>query len=249
MPMAVASPSTRPTRWCRSARCRTSRSIRISAARFWSSASAARSSRPSGWCRKGLSDAIVRMQDEAFDGFGAIVDAIMTQAEARLKILNKRAARDLSGVRSRHRPAMRRQRRVFRRHRQSCARLRRRSPGARGRDRDVLGSDRSARRDPVADAPRRQRGRRPRADPRDGLVRFLSRPRRRRPQRQHHARQQEGRARQYRREVAGLDRQIRLERDRGRARARREGEAEGHAVCGDAGVATSSAARCSSPPA
>ena len=39
---------------------------------------------------EGLGDAIVRMQDEAFDGFGAIVDAIMTQAEARLKILNKR---------------------------------------------------------------------------------------------------------------------------------------------------------------
>src|SRR5689334_12004509 len=38
----------------------------------------------------GLGDAIVRMQDEAFDGFGAIVDAVMTQAEARLKILNKR---------------------------------------------------------------------------------------------------------------------------------------------------------------
>src|SRR6201981_906508 len=39
---------------------------------------------------EGISDAIVRMQDEAFDGFGAIVEAIMTQAEARLKILNKR---------------------------------------------------------------------------------------------------------------------------------------------------------------
>ncbi|OAF04842.1 galactarate dehydratase [Bradyrhizobium centrolobii] len=39
---------------------------------------------------EGVGDAIVRMQDEAFDGFGAIVDAIMTQAEARLKILNTR---------------------------------------------------------------------------------------------------------------------------------------------------------------
>lgn len=39
---------------------------------------------------EGVSDAIVRMQDEAFDGFGAIVEAIMTQAEARLKILNNR---------------------------------------------------------------------------------------------------------------------------------------------------------------
>ncbi|KJC61589.1 galactarate dehydrogenase [Bradyrhizobium sp. LTSPM299] len=39
---------------------------------------------------EGVNNAIVRMQDEAFDGFGAIVDAIMTQAEARLKILNAR---------------------------------------------------------------------------------------------------------------------------------------------------------------
>ena len=39
---------------------------------------------------EGVGDAIVRMQDEAFDGFGAIVDAIMTQAEARLKVLNRR---------------------------------------------------------------------------------------------------------------------------------------------------------------
>jgi len=39
---------------------------------------------------EGLGDAIVRMQDEAFDGFGAIVDAVMTQAEGRLKVLNNR---------------------------------------------------------------------------------------------------------------------------------------------------------------
>ncbi|MFB6463535.1 galactarate dehydratase [Bradyrhizobium tunisiense] len=39
---------------------------------------------------EGVSDAIVRMQDEAFDGFGAIVDAIMSQAESRLKVLNAR---------------------------------------------------------------------------------------------------------------------------------------------------------------
>ncbi|MDA9441540.1 galactarate dehydrogenase [Bradyrhizobium sp. CCBAU 51745] len=39
---------------------------------------------------EGVNDAIVRMQDEAFDGFGAIVDAIVTQAEARLKVLNSR---------------------------------------------------------------------------------------------------------------------------------------------------------------
>jgi galactarate dehydratase len=39
---------------------------------------------------EGSGDAIVRMQDEAFDGFGAIVNAVMTRAETRLKILNKR---------------------------------------------------------------------------------------------------------------------------------------------------------------
>jgi len=33
---------------------------------------------------------VVRMQDEAFDGFGAIVDAIMAMADARLAVLNAR---------------------------------------------------------------------------------------------------------------------------------------------------------------
>jgi galactarate dehydratase len=39
---------------------------------------------------EGKADAVVRMQDEAFDGFGAIVDAIMTMADARLAVLNQR---------------------------------------------------------------------------------------------------------------------------------------------------------------
>ena len=39
---------------------------------------------------EGTEDSIVRMQDEAFDGFGAIVDAIMSQADRRLAQLNKR---------------------------------------------------------------------------------------------------------------------------------------------------------------
>ena len=39
---------------------------------------------------EGVGDAIVRMQDEAFDGFGAIVDAIMAQADARLAVLDRR---------------------------------------------------------------------------------------------------------------------------------------------------------------
>src|SRR6202043_557588 len=39
---------------------------------------------------EGMGDAIVRMQDEAFDGFGPIVEHIMTMAEARLAVLNQR---------------------------------------------------------------------------------------------------------------------------------------------------------------
>ena len=39
---------------------------------------------------EGINDAIVRMQDEAFDGFGAIVGRIMAMADARLAVLNKR---------------------------------------------------------------------------------------------------------------------------------------------------------------
>ena len=39
---------------------------------------------------EGVNDSIVRMQDEAFVGFGAIVDAIMAQADARLAVLNRR---------------------------------------------------------------------------------------------------------------------------------------------------------------
>src|SRR5258708_6387935 len=38
----------------------------------------------------GAGDNIVRMQDEAFDGFGAIVEAIMDMADARLAVLNRR---------------------------------------------------------------------------------------------------------------------------------------------------------------
>src|SRR5215510_8100871 len=37
---------------------------------------------------EGVGNSIVRMQDEAFDGFGAIVDAIISMADARLAVLN-----------------------------------------------------------------------------------------------------------------------------------------------------------------
>jgi galactarate dehydratase len=39
---------------------------------------------------EGVGDSIVRMQDESFDGFGAIVDAIIAQADARLAVLDRR---------------------------------------------------------------------------------------------------------------------------------------------------------------
>ena len=39
---------------------------------------------------EGTDSSVVRMQDEAFDGFGAIVDAIMDMADARLAVLNAR---------------------------------------------------------------------------------------------------------------------------------------------------------------
>jgi len=39
---------------------------------------------------EGAADSVVRMQDEAFDGFGAIVDAIMAMADARLAVLDQR---------------------------------------------------------------------------------------------------------------------------------------------------------------
>ena len=46
---------------------------------------------PEGMASASMDDSdIVRMQDEAFDGFGAIVDAIMRMAEARLAVLNQR---------------------------------------------------------------------------------------------------------------------------------------------------------------
>ncbi|HLG81803.1 MAG TPA: galactarate dehydratase [Bradyrhizobium sp.] len=39
---------------------------------------------------EGASNSILRMQDEAFEGFGAIVDGILAMADARLKVLNRR---------------------------------------------------------------------------------------------------------------------------------------------------------------
>src|SRR5579871_1541168 len=39
---------------------------------------------------EGASNSILRMQDEAFEGFGAIFDGILAMADARLKVLNQR---------------------------------------------------------------------------------------------------------------------------------------------------------------
>jgi galactarate dehydratase len=119
---------------------------------------------------EGADNSIVRMQDEAFDGFGAIVDAIMAMADARLCRAQPAPPRNLPRFRPRRRPAMRRLRCVFRRDRQSRAGLRRRFAGARRCRRDVFRSHGGARRHSSVDAPRRHRGRRPRAHSRNGLV-------------------------------------------------------------------------------
>ncbi len=190
---------------------------------------------------EGRTDDILRLQDEAFHGFGAMVDGIMAMAEARLEILNRRRretcpASDLvvglqcggsdafSGVTAN--PAV-----------GFAADLLVRAGAT------VMFSEVTEVRDaihlltPRAATP----GGRARADPRDGLVRRLSRAGRGRPQRQHDPRQQKGWARQHRREGARFDDQVRLERNLGRAGARRTCEPEradlrGHAgerfVCG-----------------
>jgi galactarate dehydratase len=166
------------------------------------------------------SDAIVRMQDEAFDGFGAIVKAITSQAEARLKVLNKRqretcSASDLvidlqcgssdafSGVTAN--PAV-----------GFAADLLVRAGAT------VMFSEVTEVRDAIELLTRRAVNEDVgRALIREmAWVRRLSRPRRRRSQRQHYAGQQEGRSCQYRREIAWLDREIRFQPDRWRARAR-----------------------------
>ena len=82
---------------------------------------------------------------------------------------------------------------------------------------------------------RRDARSRRRDDPRDGVVRPLPRKRPRRPQRQHDARQQEGRPVQHRRKGDGLDRQVGQLADLRRPRARREGSAKRTDLCRDAG--------------
>jgi hypothetical protein len=77
--------------------------------------------------------------------------------------------RNLPGLRPGGRRAVRRQRRLLRRDRQSGGRLRHRPAGARRRHRDVLGSDRGARRHRPADRARRiDAGSGRGHDPRDG---------------------------------------------------------------------------------
>ena len=185
---------------------------------------------------EGLGDAIVRMQDEAFDSFGAIVERIMTMADARLAVLNQRRretcpASDLviglqcggsdafSGVTAN--PAV-----------GFAADLLVRAGAT------VMFSEVTEVRDAIQLLTRRAVN----EDVGRALIREmawydrLSGARRRRPQRQYHPRQQEGRACQYRREVTRFDRQIRLNPDRRRARTGREGAPEGHVVRSDARV-------------
>ena len=105
---------------------------------------------------------VVCLQDDAHVGFMSMIDSIMRQAEEHLERLNARRRETVPGQRTGGRRAVRRQRRVLRRHRQSGGRLLHRPAGARRRDRDVLGSHRSARRHRPADLARRRRPKWPR---------------------------------------------------------------------------------------
>ena len=176
---------------------------------------------PEGMARRRRSD-IVRMQDESLDRIRRDRRRIMAQAEARLQVLNQRRretcpAADLvvglqcggsdafSGVTAN--PAV-----------GFAADLLVRAGAT------VMFSEVTEVRDAIhlltPRAVNQDVGRR--ADPRDGLVRPLSRPRRRRPQRQHHARQQEGRPvpTSSRRRLGSVD-QVGHQPDRRRAVARR----------------------------
>ena len=169
-------------------------------------------------------DEIMRMQDENLAGFGEIVEDIVRMADARLQILNRRRRETcpasalvigmqcggsdaFSGVTAN--PAV-----------GFAADLLVRAGAT------VMFSEVTEVRDAIhlltPRAANQEVARR--ADPRDGVVRPLSRGRRGRPQRQHHAGQQEGRPLQHRREGAGLDHQVRHQPDRGRARAGRAGQ-------------------------
>ena len=66
---------------------------------------------------------VVRMQDEQHHSFGDMVTAIMELAEKRLAQLNRTHAHHAARVRSRRRPAVRRQRCLLRRHCESRRRL------------------------------------------------------------------------------------------------------------------------------
>ncbi len=143
--------------------------------------------------------------------------------------------RDRAGQRTGGRRPVRRQRCLLRRHRESGGGLLHRSAGPGRRERDVLRSDRGPGRDRPADGARGESGRGRGDGPRDGLVRRLPAARRRRSERQHDTRQQEGRVVEHRREGDGLDREIRLGADRRRARARRAAEDPGTDLCRDAG--------------
>ncbi len=80
----------------------------------------------------------VAVMQDAQHGFGEIVANIMALAEKKLKKAEPAPARDLSGFRSRRRPAVRRLRCAFGRDGQSRGGLCGRPAGARRRDGDVL---------------------------------------------------------------------------------------------------------------
>jgi altronate dehydratase len=164
---------------------------------------------------------VVRLQDDAHVGFMAMVDAIVGQAESHLERLNARRrvtvpASELvvgvqcggsdafSGVTAN--PAV-----------GFCTDLLVRAGAS------VMFSETTEVRDAIDQLTARAAGH----DPRDGLVRRLPATRRRRPQRQHHARQQGRRPGQHRRKGDGVDRQVGFAADHRCARSRRKAEEQG----------------------
>ena len=160
---------------------------------------------------------LVTLQDPSHVGFDAMIDSIMRTAEQHLQRLDGRRARDLPGLRAGGRHAVRRQRRVFRRHGEPrgrfCTDLLVRA-GATVMFSEIPRSATAWSSSPPCGQCRCGES----DDRRDGWYDSYLEARRRRPQRQYDAGQQEGRSVEYRREGDGLDHQVRQCADFGRVR-------------------------------
>ena len=176
---------------------------------------------------------MIRLQDER--GFAATRIGDSGSGGAASRSLEPASAADRGGERTGGRTAMRRERCVLGSDVQSGGGLRGGLAGARWCDSDVLRSHRGARRDPPADAARRDARCGARADSRDALVRRISGARRGGPQRQHHSGQQARRAEQHRGEGAGQHREIGEHGDPRGGESRREGDGQGAGVRGHTG--------------